>query len=221
MLLIDTIHKSTSAIQAKKAATENKQSQESYAKALKKLSQVSQEIKVTIDNATLLYKQGIVSKPLMTPEIKESLIENANACGKGVYESTLSMDLVKVLQSKGAEFSSQIAIVWKDAADKYSAGTKGYLSMIAGLTDNPKHSRELVEAINTTVNSSVSGSAIKKLITDVEEAKTITDAFSLNENIEHFLRKVSTQQATVLDLTPEILTWLKEKHLTSKLKVRF
>ena len=43
----------------------------------------------------------------------------------------------------------------------------------------------------------------------------------LNPEIEAFLQKVSSQQATIVDLTPNVLTWLKEKKLTSKLKVRF
>ena len=221
MLLTDTIQRSTSAIQAKKSAIENKQSQENYAKALTKLSQVSKDIKTTIDNATSIYESGIVTNPLMTEELKESLLENINDCGNGIYDGTLSMDMVKVLQSKGSEFSSQIALVWKDAAEKYASGPKGYLAMIAGLTENPKHSRELVENINATINSNVSAFSIRNLIANVDEAKTLTDAFSLNASIECFLKKVSAQQATVMDLTPEILAWLKEKHLTTKLKIRF
>ena len=39
--------------------------------------------------------------------------------------------------------------------------------------------------------------------------------------IERFLKKVSAQQATVIDLTPNVLAWLKEKNLTGKLRVRF
>ena len=54
-----------------------------------------------------------------------------------------------------------------------------------------------------------------------EEKKKIADEFSLNPEIEVFLKKVSALQATVADLTPDTLTWLKEKNLTSKLKIRF
>ena len=38
---------------------------------------------------------------------------------------------------------------------------------------------------------------------------------------EKFIVKVRTQQATVADLTPHIMDWLKENHLTGQIKVRF
>lgn len=58
-------------------------------------------------------------------------------------------------------------------------------------------------------------------MSDVKEAKEITDSFSLNPVIEAFLKKVSAQQATVADLTPDVIKWLQDKQLLSKLKVRF
>lgn len=56
---------------------------------------------------------------------------------------------------------------------------------------------------------------------DVVTFEELADEFSLNPEIEVFLKKVSSLQATVADLTPDILTWLKGKNLTSKLKIRF
>lgn len=63
--------------------------------------------------------------------------------------------------------------------------------------------------------------AAKSLVSDVTEAKQITEEFSLNPEIEDFLKKVSSQRATVNDLTPNVLIWLKGKNLTGKLKIRF
>ena len=80
---------------------------------------------------------------------------------------------------------------------------------------------EYFDSISKTVNGALSVTSIKKLVADVDEAKRITHGFSLNPEIEAFLQKVSSQQATIVDLTPNVLTWLKEKKLTSKLKVRF
>lgn len=93
--------------------------------------------------------------------------------------------------------------------------------MIGGLTDDPKHAKELAERITKTVDGALTTANVKKLVADVAEAKQIADAFSLNPEIEAFLKKVSSLQATVVDLTPNILAWLKEKKLTSKLRIRF
>ena len=112
-------------------------------------------------------------------------------------------------------------MIWPDASLKYSEGSKGYLSMIGGLSNDPKRAKELADNITKTVAGDPSIKAVKSLVSDVAEAKQITDEFSLNPEIENFLKKVSSQRATVFDLSPNILTWLNEKNLTSKLKIRF
>lgn len=221
MLLTETIKNSTSAIQKRRIVQERKKSAEDYAKALARLAQVSDALKVTLDCATEMKTNDIVEQPLMMQQTRDELIECANNCGKGVFDGTLTLDMVTVLKAKSDAVAVQINIVWKDAAAKYSEGTKGYLSMIGGLSDDPKHAKELADNITKTVDGALSISAIKKLVADVAEAQKITEAFSLNPEVEVFLKKVSSQQATVVDLTPNILTWLKEKKLTSKLKIRF
>lgn len=131
------------------------------------------------------------------------------------------MATLRLLQSKGDAIASSIKVVWKDAAANYAKGSTGYLSMIGSLTDNPKQAKDLVESISKTVDSDPSIKSIGKLVADVAEAKKITDSFSIGPKIESFLKKVSSQQATVADLTPDVTAWLKEKKLMGKLKVRF
>lgn len=221
MLLTETINRSTSTIQNRRTVQENKKSAEDYSKALVQLAQASNALKITLDCAIEMKSKGIVSHPLMLQQIRDELIEYADNCGKGVFDGTLALDMVVAFKAKGDAVAEQMKIIWKDAAIQYAEGTKGYLSMIGGLTDDPKHARELADSISETVAGTLSNAAIKKLVADVAEAKRIADAFSLNPEIEAFLKKVSSQQATVTDLTPNVLAWLKEKKLTSKLKVRF
>lgn len=221
MLLTETIKSTTSAIQKRRTVQENKKSTEDYSKALRQLAQANDTLKTTLDCAVMMESAGIVEHPLMMRPVRDELVEYAGNCGKGIYEGKLTLDMVIAFKAKGDAVAEQIKIVWKDAATKYAEGTKGYLSMIGGLTDNPKQAKELADSISKTVNGALSVTSIKKLVADVDEAKRITDGFSLNPEIEAFLQKVSSQQATIVDLTPNVLTWLKEKKLTSKLKVRF
>lgn len=221
MLLTDTIKNSTSAIKKRRATIESKQHAETYAKALVQLAQATENIKGTLDCATVMKESGIVSTPLMDETTRSDLLACINDCGNGVSEMKLTLEAVRLLKSKGDAVSTQVKIVWRDASLKYSDGSKGYLSMIGGLSSDPKRAKELADNITKTVASDPSIKAIKSLVADVAEAKKITDEFSLNPEIEDFLKKVSSQRATVFDLTPNVLTWLKEKNLTGKLKIRF
>lgn len=221
MLLIDTIKNSTSAIKKRCATIESKQHAETYAKALAQLAQTTESIKETLDCAAVMKESGIVDTPLMDETTRSDLLTCINDCGNGVSEMKLTLEAVRLLKSKGDAVATQIKIIWRDASVKYSDGSKGYLSMIGGLSSDPKRAKELADNITKTVAGDPSIKAVRSLVADVAEAKQITEEFSLNPEVEAFLKKVSSQRATVVDLTPNVLTWLKEKNLTGKLKIRF
>lgn len=221
MLLTEIIKNSTSAIKKHRAAIESKQNAESYAKALGQLAQVTESIQETLDCATAMQENGIISAPLIDGTTRNDLLDCINDCGNGVSEMTLTMESVKLLKSKGDAVSTQTKIIWRDAAMKYSEGTKGYLSMIGGLSADPMRAKQLADSITKTVDGDPSIKSVKCLVLDVSAANQITEEFSLNSEIEDFLKKVSTQNATVFDLTSNVLVWLKEKNLTNKLKIRF
>ena len=221
MLLTEIIKNSTSAIKKRRATIESKQHAETYAKALVQLAQTIESIKSTLDCAVAMKESGIVSTPLMDEISRGDLLACINDCGNGISEMQLTLEAVKLLKSKGDAFTAQIKMVWRDAAQKYSDGPKGYLSMIGGLSNNPKRAKELAENISKTVSGDPSIKAVNSLVSDVAEANQVTEQFSLNSKIELFLKKVSSQGATVSDLTPEVLAWLQEKKLMSKLKIRF
>lgn len=221
MLLTDTIKNSTSAIKKRRATIASKQHAETYAKALAQLAQTTESIKATLDCATVMKESGIVDTPLMDETTRSDLLTCINDCGNGVSEMKLTLEAVRLLKSKGDAVATQIKIVWRDTSVRYSDGSKGYLSMIGGLSGNPKRAKELADNITKTVAGDPSIKAIKNLVADVAEAKEIIDKFSLNPEIEDFLKKVSLQRATVGDLTPNILAWLKDKNLTGKLKIHF
>lgn len=224
MLLTETIQKSTTAIKLRRNATDNKAKAESYFKALTQLDQTAKSIENTLQCAIELKAKGIVDEPVIAEEVKTDLLSCIDSCGNGVSpnsEDQLTLATVKLLQSKGDAIAASIKVVWKDAASNYAKGSTGYLSMIGSLTDNPKQAKELVDGINKTTEGDPSIKAISKLVTDVAAAKKITDSFSIGPKIESFLKKVSSQQATVADLTPDVTAWLKEKKLMGKLKVKF
>lgn len=224
MLLTETIQKSTAAIKLRRNATDNKAKAESYFKALTQLNQAAKNVEGTLKCAIEMKTQGIVSEPIITEEVRADLLSCIDSCGNGVSpdsDDQLSLATVKLLQSKGDAIATTIKVVWKDAASNYAKGATGYLSMIGSLTDNPKQARDLVEGINKTVEGEPSIKAISKLVADVSDAQKITEDFSISPKIESFLKKVSSQQATVADITPDVTAWLKEKKLMGKLKVRF
>lgn len=224
MLLTETIQKSTTAIKLRRSATDNKTKAASYFKALTQLDQTAKNVEGILKCAIEMKTQGIVSDPVITEEVRADLLYYIGICGNCISpdsEEQLSSSSVKLLQSKVDAITATLKVVWKDSASSYAKGATGYLSMIGNLTDNPKQAKGLVEEINKTVEGNPSIKTISKLVSDVAAAKKIAEDFSISPKIENFLKKVSSQHATVADLTPDVAAWLKEKKLMEKLKVRF
>jgi len=221
MLLTETITNCTSAIQRRRTAQERKQSAEAYANALSKLNVVNNNLRSMLNCVSALKEKGIVDQTLMAEQTKMDLLECVNNCGMGLFDGSLTSDTVTILKTQSEAFSSQLQNKWKEASRKYAEGTRGYLSMIGGLSSDPKKAAELSEKIGKLTEGMLSELAITSLVENVTQAKVITDSFSLNGNIETFLKKVSSRQASIADLTPEVQKWLLEKHLSGKLKIVF
>ena len=221
MLLTDSIKKATTAIQRRRTAQESKQAAVAYVAALSQLSEVSEKLKSSMSCAETMKEKLVVDHPVMSSQTRDDFIDCINNCGKAISDGELTPDMVSILKAKTDNFTSQILVTWKEASVHYSEGTRGYLSMIGGLTDNPRVAIELSEKIRELTEGAVSIKSIDSLIESVSKAKTITDSFSLNADIELFLKRVSSRQATIRDLTPNILKWLTEKNLLDKLKVNY
>lgn len=221
MMLTETIEKCTSALSRKQAVFEKKQSDEAFSKAIAKLSSAEASINDSIDCIASMRSHCLLEAPVIDSLLRDELVELLNNCGNGISDGTLSAETVNLLKAKGETLSQLVANTWKSAAVAYSEGTKGYLSIISGFSDNPKYVNGLIVSIEKSITASPSTKEIDKLVNNVAEAKKETDKFQLSPEIEQFLEKVAKQQATVFDLTPEVLAWLGDKKLTNKLKVRF
>lgn len=220
-MLTDTISSCVSAIQNKKAAADRKKSLDEYQAALQKLNVTCVIIDNIQDCVSALKISGICTTAIFNDTTQSDILEAISSCGQGLAEGSLGNDSVSSLQSAAKAAATEINALWQNAASSYSEGTAGYLAMIAGLTDNPKEAKDLSEKILSTSTLNVSVKSINTLAEDVRKAKYITDNFSLKPNIESFLKKVSSGQASVDDLSPEVQEWLNAKGLKKKLKISF
>lgn len=59
---------------------------------------------------------------------------------------------------------------------------------------------------------------LKKALSDVDE---ITETLNIGEEAQTFLEKVNKGEASLIDLSPSVLTWLKENDLERKMKLSF
>ena len=179
MLLTEIMNNSISAIQRKRTAQENKQSADAYTNALERLNTARESLNASLKCAVSMKEKGVVDSPLMDTQTREDLVECINSCGKGLYEGTLTNDMVTILKTKSDAFAGKIQTEWKDASKKYAESILGYLSLIGLLTSNPKKACDLYDNITKITNASLSINNIDLLIDWVEQANTGGFNFSM------------------------------------------
>lgn len=221
MLLNETITNSINAINEKRAAQARKKSIEEFSAALATLNTICSQLETAITCMKELKKSGIISIPVMTSTIRDELLSSVDDCGSSIEDGSLSRDMVIVFKSHMTTAKVELNNAWEANASTYSDGPRGYLSMISGLTENPEDARELEYTICKITSGAISLKQIKDLVSSVAAANEIKSGFSLEPEIETFLKKVSSLQATVADLTPTIQKRLQEKGLMGKLKISF
>lgn len=64
-------------------------------------------------------------------------------------------------------------------------------------------------------------SELKELKDALEDADEIIKSLNLDKNIETFLRKMNSHQANINDLNEEVLNWIRENNVGSKIKLSF
>lgn len=221
MLLVDTIANCTAAIQKKASVQQKKQADEAFSHAIGRLSQVNDALNETLTCMTELRNKNISTAPILHKQTKDELLACVNACGRSLSEGTLDLSEVNAVSANLKTAQAELTVAWERDVATYADGPRGYLSIIGGLTDDPESVRQLAKSIEDIMTETVSRKQINALVSKVDEANKITSNFPLKPEIETFLKKVSAQRATISDLTPNILEWLKEHKLLEKLKVNF
>lgn len=220
-MLTNTIASCITAVQDKRAASERKKSLDEYEAALTKLNEGCSIMDTVQKCCDALAKHGIHGTAIFKESTQKDILDAIDTCGRDLAEGSLGNESVNTFLSAAKIAKAELNATWQKVAPAFSDGTAGYLSMIAGLADNPAVARELSTKIQKLSRESISEKNINELASKITLAKTTTSSFSLKPEIEAFLKKVSSGQATVADLSPVAQDWLTEKGLKQKLRICF
>ena len=188
---------------------------------LKSLKNVADGLRLLAEVIQTMQTSGITSAVLTSQQL-DSLNRCINICGEKTSNSTLSTSDVSALNSTFGTCQLAAEQVWKASASEKADGVYGSLNSLKGLLPNRSNTEELLKRLSNNKNTlPKSGQAVYDFLNDVESAQKLVNSLQLDAEIEIFIVKVITQQATVTDRNDHVLSWIKDNHLTSKLKIRF
>ena len=220
-MIIESLQLANSTILNSVQATNNMQAAKNFKEQVIALSQCTAQLEPLLNIIKAMRSKGIRGKAF-TREIKDSLQNAVNTCGQKTSDYALDASTVTVLKHSIKLCRERTKDVWKDAADQIAGGVEGSLSSLKSLLSNKDEAEDLLEALGKA-KVSIPGSpkAIDVFLENVKKGKELVDGLHLDDEAEKFISKVRMQQATVEDLTPHIMDWLKKNNLTGQIKVRF
>lgn len=220
-MILESLQKANSTILDSVQVTSNKQAAKAFKDQVMALGQCTAQLEPLLSLISALQERKIAEKAF-TQDIKNALQNSVDLCGQKTDEHTLDAGTVTALRNSIELCRKNIEIEWKSDADGLASGVEQSLSSLRGLLPNKQEVDDLLAALDkgkVTIPGSAKG--IDLFLDNVNRGKEMVDGLHLDDEVDEFVRKVRRQQATVSDLTPHIMEWLKDNQLTNQIKVRF
>lgn len=216
-MLTETINRCIQAVEEKNDQQSRKHKIEESRAALGLLDHSIRDANALVEAINAMRANHLAETPVLQKDTWEELRQSVNQCGLEASSGKLMTATVRALQLQLKSARTELDTRWKAEAAAYADGPRGYLSMIANLTAHPADAVKLGTTIETLTTEAPTAKKIATLVDKVAEAKQITEEFSLKPEVEQFLKKVSAQRATLMDLTPGVVQWLQEKKLLGRI----
>lgn len=222
-MILERLQSANSVLLDSVNATSNKHAAEAFSLQLGLLSNSTTQLEHLLNLMEAMQTKGITLR-IMTAEIKESLQNAVDVSGERVYDHTLDAGTVTALKNAVDLCRNAVSTAWKQAADKECTPIIKSLTSLKELLANKGEAEALIGALQTAkANTPSSIGLLDSYLINIEKGKELIKGmhFDSDPEVKGFIGKVQSQGATVDDLTSHILEWLKDNHLTDKIKLRF
>ena len=183
---------------------------------LKGIRDLLMNYSISMQTLNKIYSNEFNKEDLNSLEYHISKIEAGLKVG---YVETKSLELVN---SKIIELERDLKERWKT---HYEAQTQSLRMTIVSIENIVPDQNEAFRVINSLdPNKSqwpVNDARIDLINSNINLGNSIIANLGVNKEIEVFLSKISSNKATIFDLTPDILNWIKDKNLEGKIGLTF
>lgn len=176
------------------------------------LKQTIDEVNLAVENSEFRPSANVVS----------ALKSFLGACDKVIQTGAANNATTQYISSESKKLYAVIGQEWTLFYTEYTQNTLSLLDTIKGIL---KDEKKAIYAANKIKKASAWNSVIENynfLKQGMDEAEGLLKELGLDEDspILSFLKLVSEGNATILDLTEDILKWIREENLAGKMHIR-
>ncbi len=111
---------------------------------------------------------------------------------------------------------SELSAEWNQYIVQQSAELKGELEIVKQVSTEKSKIDTLLRRMRACQQWPVTNETAISYTAAVHEAKDLFGDMKFDSHISEFLQKVNTHEATLMDLTPDVMEWLKNEGLDRK-----
>lgn len=220
-MIIDTLRQARAAMATETRIREDKASNEKFNQQVSNLSAEADKLCALVEVVSAIRHESIIDKVFPTEDLQD-LMTNINICGEKLNEYSLTESDVKSFCATVALFRTTAETRWREYATSYSQDVSNTLTSLSGLLPNePKTQMTLMSLNGLRKQLPKNPSSVKSFTEAVSRAQQMIVELNLDPDISVFVTKIRNGQATLTDLNDHRMQWLKDNHLTGRIKIRF
>lgn len=205
-----TVHElETASADTKKQATADY----NFKQLIVSLQQMVNELKLAVDNSAFKPSANVVNgfKSFLT------------SCDKVTQAGAANNATTQFVSSESKKLYAVMGQEWSDYYTKSTSNILGLIETVKGILPDENKATYATNKIKKAATWNTSVENLNYLKQGIQEANQILTEIDLDENspILAFLRLVSEGNATILNLTDDILAWIKKENLAEKLFINF
>lgn len=177
------------------------------------LKQMIDEVNLAVENSEFRPSVNVIS----------ALKSFLGSCDKVVQVGAANDAKTRYITDESKKLYAVIGKEWKEYYLNATANILSLLDIVKGIIPDEKKAIYAMNKIRKASSWNTSIDNYNYLKQGIEEADKILEDLDLEEDsvILAFLKLVSEGKATILNLTDEILAWIKAENLADKLYINF
>ena len=177
------------------------------------LKQMIDEVDLAVENSEFRPSANVIS----------ALKSFLGSCDKVVQVGAANNATTQYILSESKKLYAVIGQEWTEYYFNVTANILSLLNMVKGIVPDENKAIYATNKIKKASSWNTSIDNYNYLKQGIAEADKILEDLDLDEDSEIlvFLKLVSEGKATILDLTEEILLWIKSEKLADKIKLTF
>lgn len=184
-----------------------------FKQLVESLKQKIIEINIAVTNSEFIPSSNVVS----------ALKSFLGSCDKIIQTGAANNTTTTYIDDESKKIYTTIEQEWIAYYTKSTENILNLLDTVKVILPNEEKAKFTVNKIKKAASWNKTAENYNYLKQGLTEAKQILNDFDLdgNSNILAFLKLVSDGNATIVDLTDEIIVWIKAENLAHKMFIRF